>query len=69
MNTHPIKQHYIPQFYLKKFSLNKKNFFKLDKTTNEILNNISIRTTAQEKKFYDISFKKVQIKKVFSKNI
>lgn len=65
MNTHPIKQHYIPQFYLKKFSLNKKNFFKLDKTTNEILNNISIRTTAQEKKFYDISFKKVQIKKSF----
>lgn len=67
MNTHPIKQHYVPQFYLKKFSPNKKTFYRLDKKSNLISSDIPIKTIAQEKRFYDVTFNKNQINKKFFK--
>lgn len=67
MNTHPIKQHYVPQFYLKKFSLDKKTFYRLDKESNEILKDIPIKTVAQKKRFYDVTLKKNQINEIFFK--
>lgn len=67
MNTHPIKQHYVPRFYLKKFSLNKKTFYRLNKESNQISKDIPIKTVAQKKRFYDVTLKKNQINEIFLK--